>query len=65
MSEFPTPRDGDSGGPYRTEREAMARQHALKRFGIFTGYVYKWGMWRLLHDPQGTLSDLNAERYGK
>jgi hypothetical protein len=62
---FPSPRDGDSGGPYRTEREAIARQHAIQRFGIVTGYRFKDGMWQLLCDPQGTLSDLNAERYGK
>ncbi len=55
---------GDEGGPYWTEVQALARQHALTRYGIYTGIRLRNGMWELLHDPRGTMSDLRKEWRG-
>lgn len=53
---------GDGGGTYDTEQLVQARQQALKRYGIWTGYRRVGFKWQLLHDPKGTSSDLRYER---
>lgn len=36
---------------YDTVADAVDRIEVLKRFGIWTGYYYRDGLWYLMHDP--------------
>jgi hypothetical protein len=52
----------DTGGPYPAQWQAFRRQEALVTLGIWTGVVRCPMGWTLVHDPQGTISDLRYER---